>query len=144
MLEAFTEVINFMTAVQNYGQSIEIKKQQLKALEASVDVATTLFQSARAEYIDVLLAQREMMEARMVLVETKQQQLSAVVNAYQALGGGGAPTRSDSPMLLEGDGIIVPVPNDNNPENVLPKVNEKDKEQAAKEAQEKAAEEANK
>jgi outer membrane protein, multidrug efflux system len=36
----------------------------------------------------VLLSQRDLLEARTVLIETKQQQLSAIVNAYQALGGG--------------------------------------------------------
>lgn len=141
VLEAFTEVINYITAVHNYGKSIEIKKQQLKALEASVSAATDLFQNARAEYIDVLLAQREMMEVRAVLVETKQQQLTAIVNAYQALGGGGAPTRSDSPLLLEGDGIIVPVPNDNNPERVLPKsdaAKDKEEEKAEDKSEDKA------
>ncbi len=89
VLDAFTEVINRVSAVQNYGRSIEIKRQQLAALEASVEVATKLFQSARAEYIEVLFAQRDLMEARMALIETKRQQLSAIVNAYQALGGGG-------------------------------------------------------
>lgn len=74
--------------VENYRKSIEIKKQQLQALEASVDVASRLFQNARAEYIEVLFAQRDLLEARMVLIETKNQQLGAVVNAYQALGGG--------------------------------------------------------
>ena len=33
-------------------------------------------------------AQRDLMDARMVLIDTKKQQLSAIVNAYQALGGG--------------------------------------------------------
>ncbi|APZ93902.1 Cation efflux system protein CusC precursor [Fuerstiella marisgermanici] len=89
VLTAHIEVVNHMTKVENYRQSIEIKKQQLAALEASVDTASKLFQNARAEYVEVLLAQREMMEARMLLIETKQQQLAAVVNAYQALGGGG-------------------------------------------------------
>lgn len=89
VLTACIEVVNYMTKVENYRQSIEVKKQQLAALEASVDAANRLFQNARAEYVEVLLAQREMMEARMVLIETKQQQLSAIVNAYQALGGGG-------------------------------------------------------
>lgn len=89
ILNAFTEVINRMSKVDNYGKSIEIKKQQLQSLEASVDNATKLFQNARAEYVDVLLSQRDLMEARMVLIETKQQQLAAIVNAYQALGGGG-------------------------------------------------------
>ncbi|OYP34612.1 hypothetical protein CGZ80_14230 [Rhodopirellula sp. MGV] len=88
VLNAFTEVINWMAKVDNYGKSIEIKKQQLASLESSVDNATKLFQNARAEYMEVLFAQRDLMEARLVLIETKQQQLAAVVNAYQALGGG--------------------------------------------------------
>ncbi|MHC4880957.1 MAG: TolC family protein, partial [Planctomycetota bacterium] len=89
VLTAHIEVVNHMTKVENYRQSIEVKKQQLAALEASVNAANQLFQNARAEYVEVLLAQREMMEARMLLIETKQQQLGAIVNAYQALGGGG-------------------------------------------------------
>ena len=88
VLTAYTEVVNRVAMAENYQKSIDIKKQQLAALEASVDAATKLFQAARAEYVEVLLAQRDMLEARTVLIETKRQQLSAVVNAYQALGGG--------------------------------------------------------
>ena len=88
ILNAFTEVVNRVSMVENYGKSIEIKKQQLASLEASVESASKLFQNARVEYIEVLFAQRDLLDARMVLIETKQQQLSAIVNAYQALGGG--------------------------------------------------------
>jgi outer membrane protein, multidrug efflux system len=89
VLNAYMEVVNRLSKVENYSRSIEIKKQQLASLEASVDNATKLFQNARAEYVEVLLAQRDFMEAKMVLIETKQQQLAAIVNTYQALGGGG-------------------------------------------------------
>lgn len=91
ILNAFTEVVNRVSMVQNYGRSIEIKKEQVKSLEASVESATKLVQNASpgVDYMDVLFAQRDLMDARMVLIETKQQQLSAIVNAYQALGGGG-------------------------------------------------------
>jgi NodT family efflux transporter outer membrane factor (OMF) lipoprotein len=88
ILNAFTEVINRLSMVENYRKSIEIKKQQLEALVASVEIASKLFQNARAEYIDVLFAQRDMMDARRVLIDTKREQLSAIANAYQALGGG--------------------------------------------------------
>ncbi len=88
VLNAFTEVMNYMSKVEKYGQSIEIKKQQLVSLEASVDAATKLFQNARAEYVEVLLAQRDLQDAKIVTIETKKQQLTAIVNAYQALGGG--------------------------------------------------------
>lgn len=86
--DAFTEVINYLSKVEKYGQSIEIKKQQLDSLEGSVDSATKLFQNARAEYVEVLLAQRDLQDAKVVIIETKKQQLTAIVDAYQALGGG--------------------------------------------------------
>lgn len=88
VLDAYTEVINRLTKVKNYGESVDIKKQQLDALRTSVDVASKLFQNARAEYIDVLFAQRDLMDGRMAIIQTKREQLSAIVNTYQALGGG--------------------------------------------------------
>lgn len=90
ILNAYIEVVNKLSMVDNYSKSIDIKKQQLQALETSVQVASRLFQNARAEYIDVLFAQRDLQEARMVLIETKNSQLAGIVTAYQALGGGNA------------------------------------------------------
>jgi multidrug efflux system outer membrane protein len=92
ILDAVAEVVNRMSKVQNYLSSIEIKKQAVTSLEASVEAATSLFQNPRADtridYLDVLTAQRELLEARRLLIDTKREQLSAVVNTYQALGGG--------------------------------------------------------
>lgn len=88
VLEAHIEVVNQLTKVENYRRSIEVKRRQLDALNASVETANKLFQNARAEYVEVLLAQRELQEAREELVEIKQEQLAAIVNVYQALGGG--------------------------------------------------------
>jgi len=88
VLSAFTEVVNQISAVENYTKSIAIKQQQLAALETSVDVAGKLFNATRIEYFDVLFAQRDLMDARLVLIETKLQQLVAAVSTYQALGGG--------------------------------------------------------
>jgi NodT family efflux transporter outer membrane factor (OMF) lipoprotein len=94
LLNAFTEVVNSMAKVQNYGQSVAIKQEQVKALEESVDVAYKLFNSpigeafAKVDYVDVLLATRDLLEARTNLIETKQEQLTGIIDAYQALGGG--------------------------------------------------------
>jgi outer membrane protein, multidrug efflux system len=60
----------------------------LRTLESAVQFADDLFQNARIEYIDVLTVQRDLRDARVVLIDTKSEQLSAIVNAYQALGGG--------------------------------------------------------
>lgn len=88
VLNAYTEVINRWSMVQNYSTSIEIKQKQLDALEASVDISGKLFQAARVQYMDVLFAQRDLADARMVLIDTKRKQLTAIVDTYQALGGG--------------------------------------------------------
>jgi hypothetical protein len=77
-----------VSMVENYRKSIEVKKRQLTGLDASVNAASKLFGTGRVEYIEALHSQRDQLEARMVLIETKRQQLSAVANAYQALGGG--------------------------------------------------------
>lgn len=94
VINAFTEVVNAMAKVRNYRRSVQIKLEQVKALEESVAVARDLYQKpieekyADVEYIDILLAIRDLLDARTTLIETKQQQLSAMVRAYQALGGG--------------------------------------------------------
>jgi NodT family efflux transporter outer membrane factor (OMF) lipoprotein len=88
VLNAFTEVVNQLTRVRNYSDSVAIRKQQMTSLETAVDVAEILFQNARTEYLDVLTAQHDLRDARVSLIDTKQLQLTAVVNAYQALGGG--------------------------------------------------------
>jgi NodT family efflux transporter outer membrane factor (OMF) lipoprotein len=88
ILDAFTQVINRMAMVQNFTNSIRIKRQQLQSLEAAVDVANNLFKNAQTEYLDVLTAQRDLRDGRVALIDAKQEQLTAIVNAYQALGGG--------------------------------------------------------
>ncbi len=88
VLEAFTQVTNRLSMVQNYTNSIEIKKRQLESLGSAVAVANNLFLAARIEYIDVLFSQRDLRDARMIFIDTKLEQLNAIVDTYQALGGG--------------------------------------------------------
>ncbi|HEY7309167.1 MAG TPA: TolC family protein [Gemmataceae bacterium] len=99
ILNAYTEVVNRISKVQYYSQSIEVRKQQVQALEKSVDLADKLYYAVRLEYLDLLFAQRDLWQARLDLIETKQQQLSGVVNVYQALGGGLLGCRHFDPRL---------------------------------------------
>ena len=90
ILEAFTQVINRVTTVENYSRSIALKKQQMALLEQGVAVANDLYQNARigVDFLDVLTAQQALRDARVALIDTKTEQLAAIVNTYQALGGG--------------------------------------------------------
>ena len=67
---------------------LHLHPKRVQALAESVDISNVLFQSARADYMEVLLTRRDSLEAQMDLVETKKRQLQAMVNVYQALGGG--------------------------------------------------------
>jgi multidrug efflux system outer membrane protein len=88
ILRAHIEVVNQLANTSNLARSFELQSQQVQALVSSIDISTTLFKSARADYMEVLMTQRDALEARFDLIETKRQQMNALVNIYQALGGG--------------------------------------------------------
>lgn len=88
ILTAYIEVANQLSNISNLEKSYDLQSQQVQALTQSIDISTRLFKSARADYMEVLLTQRDALESKFELVETKKQQMNAVVNIYQALGGG--------------------------------------------------------
>lgn len=88
VLNAFVEVTNQTTRIENYAICYNYKLQEVDALTASIDISTDLFKSARADYMEVLMTQRDALDAKFELVETKMKQMHAMVNVYRALGGG--------------------------------------------------------
>ena len=88
VLNAYIEVANQVSNISNLEKSYEAKAKEVDALNQSVDISNSLFRSARAEYTEVLFTQRDALESKFDLIETRMQQLNASVNAYRALGGG--------------------------------------------------------
>ncbi len=88
ILKAHIEVVNQLAKISNLKKSYDLKTKQVQALTESIDISTVLFRSARADYMEVLLTQRDALESRFELVETKMLQLNARVAIYRALGGG--------------------------------------------------------
>ncbi len=88
ILNAYIEVANQVSNIKNLNMSYERKTKQVAALTESIDISVRLFRNARADYMEVLLVQRDALESRFDLVETKMQQMHARINIYQALGGG--------------------------------------------------------
>lgn len=88
ILNAYIEVVNQLSNIRNLESSYSLKAQQVDVLTRSINISTSLFKSARADYMDVLLTQRDALESRIELIEIKMQQLNAIVNVYRSLGGG--------------------------------------------------------
>ncbi|MBP2618868.1 TolC family protein [Chryseobacterium jejuense] len=88
ILNAYLDVANLMSKIKNIDQYYQLKSQETKALDQSIDIANQLFRNSRADYLEVLLNQRDALDAKMELIEAKQKQLSTVVDIYKSLGGG--------------------------------------------------------
>jgi len=88
ILTAYIEVVNQLSNINNLKKSYELRSKQVQTLTQSIDISTRLFRSARADYMEVLLTQRDALESKFELIETKKKQMNAKVNIYQALGGG--------------------------------------------------------
>ena len=88
ILNAYLEVATQLSKIENLGKSYDLKLKQVDALNLSTNIANDLFRSARADYFEVLMTQRDALEARLELVETKKDQFNTVVNIFRNLGGG--------------------------------------------------------
>lgn len=88
ILNAYLEVANQLSKISNLEKSYNLKSQQVDALNKSIDVSNDLFKSARVDYFEVLMTQRDALESKLELIETKKEQLNAVVHIYRGLGGG--------------------------------------------------------
>jgi outer membrane protein TolC len=88
ILNAYIEVANQLSQIANTRKSYETKAREVDLLTESITISNSLFRSARADYMEVLLTQREALESRMELIEIKMSQMNAKVNIYKALGGG--------------------------------------------------------
>ncbi len=88
ILKAYIDVVNQQSRKSNFSKSYNTKSKEVEILEQSITISNNLFRSARADYIEVLTTQREVLASKLELIEIKLMQMNAKVNIYQALGGG--------------------------------------------------------
>lgn len=88
VLNGYIEVSTELSNIKNQQQVYTLKSKQVDTLTASIDISNALFRSARADYLEVLLTQRDALESKLELIETKLRQFNSVTNIYRALGGG--------------------------------------------------------
>ena len=88
ILNAYLEVANLMSKVKNIDGFYQLKSEETQTLDRSIDIADQLFRNSAIDYLEVLMNQRDVLDAKMELIEAKQNQLSTVVDIYKSLGGG--------------------------------------------------------
>ncbi|MEY3280214.1 MAG: hypothetical protein RL674_199 [Pseudomonadota bacterium] len=88
VLNAYVEVANQLVAIENLQEINLLKTQQNALLKKSVGTSGELYRTARATYLEVLLAQQNALQSNIELIGVIKQQRLSAINIYKALGGG--------------------------------------------------------
>jgi outer membrane protein, multidrug efflux system len=88
VLIATSEIMNALVQNDKLAQQYQIATGQVDTLRRAVSNAQLLFKSDLANYLEVITAQGNALEAELNLAAIRREQLSAVVELYRSLGGG--------------------------------------------------------
>ncbi len=88
VLTAFQEVSDALITRQKLAEENVYDGQAAVALAESVDLATQRYLNGKSSYYEVLQAQQELYPTQQQQIQTQVGELLAVVQLYQALGGG--------------------------------------------------------
>lgn len=88
VLKAGNEVSNALVLYNASAEKSELEAKQVKALEQNVEDTKLLYASKGSSYLEVIQAQSSLLSARISKVQDDFSKMQAVVNLYQALGGG--------------------------------------------------------
>jgi len=88
LLIAGQEVSNAISLHETALQKMEVRINQLNALDRSMSYTRELLRNGFANYLEVINARQSLLQAELGQVNDRLQQLQATVNLYRALGGG--------------------------------------------------------
>jgi multidrug efflux system outer membrane protein len=88
VLQASTEVSDALVGVNKLKEQQTIANGQVLVLKQAVSNAQLLFRSDMANYLEVITAQSNALQAELNLAAIQRSQLGAVVELYRSLGGG--------------------------------------------------------
>lgn len=88
VLLGYQEVVTSLKGIDNYEKVYKLKKEQANVLGEAVSTSNDLFLSGYASYLEVITAQKNVLEAELELVNARQIQFSMLINLYRSLGGG--------------------------------------------------------
>ena len=88
ILNAGQEVSNALFLYETASKKIEQDQAQVQELNKAVEYTQSLFQSGQSTYLEILTAQQTLLSAQLSEVSDTFQRMQAVINLYEALGGG--------------------------------------------------------
>jgi NodT family efflux transporter outer membrane factor (OMF) lipoprotein len=87
-LNATGEVVNALVQIDKLKSQRQIASAQVDTLHKAISNASLLFRAGMADYLEVVTAQSNSLNAELGLANIQRQQLTAMVELYRSLGGG--------------------------------------------------------
>ena len=94
---AFREVADGLAARATFKQQIVSLERYVEAQGRRLELAQILYRNGESSYLDVLTAQVDLYDSQLVLVSTRLQRLTNLIDLYRALGGGWVERTGDQP-----------------------------------------------
>jgi len=89
LYNAGAEVSNALALYQASEAKVKAETLQVESLEKNVEIVEMLFKTGKtSSYLEVITAQQSLLQAQLSLVQDSFSKMQAVVNLYNALGGG--------------------------------------------------------
>lgn len=88
IITGYGEVVNNIRGIDNLEQVYELKEEEVEVLLNAVSTSNVLFTSGYASYLEVITAQKSVLEAELELANIKKGIFHSVIGLYRALGGG--------------------------------------------------------
>jgi multidrug efflux system outer membrane protein len=85
---AFRETLDALTAQRKAREVLEAESTRVVALEAALRLAQLRYDNGVSSFLDVLTAERGLLDAQLNRVEAQRAQLVATADLVKALGGG--------------------------------------------------------
>ena len=89
VLKAGAEVSDALVLYNSSDEKVRLETKQVETLKTNVEHTKMLFKNSSSSYLEVITAQQSLLNAHLSKVTDEFYKMRAVVNLYNALGGGG-------------------------------------------------------
>lgn len=88
LLQSVAEVSSLYNTMLAYQQISDLKLAEVTELKAALNIGNDLFLTGFANYLEVLMIRRNVLDAALQYTNAQKQFLHAYIDLYKALGGG--------------------------------------------------------
>lgn len=88
VLQAYQEVLSNLKSIEQYKKIIDVNRKEVSTLTEAVATSNDLYMGGYANYLEVITAQKGVLEAELNSTMSQKELLLSVLGLYRSLGGG--------------------------------------------------------